>query len=583
MNRSVRRELAVVLGIRGTNLQHNLIAFLIAFLLGTSDCSAGNQSESANRSRKVTTIPLTDGWFVVRPDRGPTAGKLATVRSADGTQMLQYRVQHDGEEALLRPVPVAGFNKLSLKIWSQEKTLAAISLEDRDKAKFHALMPLEANHWTSLTLIPTDFTLNDDSPVKKAALDPQLLGPAFALIELGKMSGLKKPNVLRLASLQVEYGEAPPSGSLALPAIIDGTVFNIIRSGSITQPITVRHGGKLVIKAPSVHLAADINLDHGSIVVDGGTFVVDSKFPHQFHFAVAHESSLAFEGCKFTTPFMIQLDMVDNSKLEIKQTEFLSGNGFTCNPDKSTIVLEDVVKPGEFVIEKGSHFKVTGCHGVLLWLRLGPSQKIDLTLPPSNKIGHFAMPPESKLDLSVNESDWIFWALITEPGADVTIRNSNLMGSGMAFPLNTPIKIANLKNNTPSQSLHLNLPDRKLSFFDSTVKAWNFYPCQYSHLEIEDSTFGEMNSSDIAQVAIRNSVCDGSGGYIRVSDKSKAEIVNCTLNCPVVTANNGQLTLDHCKINGTTTASDDSLITLRGSTVNGQRQQLGRGRIRVEP
>ncbi|HEY9791159.1 MAG TPA: hypothetical protein V6D22_12205 [Candidatus Obscuribacterales bacterium] len=100
-----------------------------------------------------------------------------------------------------------------------------------------------------------------------------------------------------------------------------------------------------------------------------------------------------------------------------------------------------------------------------------------------------------------------------------------------------------------------------------------------ARLDISDCTFGELNALMESEAIVRNSTCDGSGGYILVANKTKVSMVNCTLNCPVVATDEGKLVLNHCRVNGDTSASDNAVIILQETILNGRRQQLGNGRI----
>ena len=188
-------------------------------------------------------------------------------------------------------------------------------------------------------------------------------------------------------------------------------------------------------------------------------------------------------------------------------------------------------------------------------------------------------PPSTKLDLQIDESIGIHWALITMPGADVTVRNSSLMATGLVFPLATPVKMANIADHSIMNN-RLNLSDRNISFVNSKVDAFNFYPIFDAHLEIADSIFGELNAFKDCEVSVHNSTCDGSGGYVFASDNAKVRFTNCKITCPVVTSGRAQLRLDHCQIKGDVTASDDSSIDLIGCTLKGQTQEVGHGRIK---
>jgi hypothetical protein len=551
-----------------------IISLLAVLLTAAVGCGLAQQPQIPMQFPMGNNAP----WVVVRPDGNVAPRKIDTILdTTKGTEIVEYAVQRDGPEIIAHPVPLSGFSKIRFRVWSREKTMLMIVLEDGDKAKFHTPVFVSADSWTNVSVFPNDFQINDDSPVKKQALDPQLVSSPFILIDAGFFMGQKGPNTLKICDFTVDHGKGEPIISLDVPSVIDGRTVTIAQSGAITHPVFVRNGGKLVITAPSVRIGANIRVEDSALEVHGCSLVMDNKFSHQLTLGFKHSTFLLDE-CEFASPFMSNL-YLNSSHLTYKHCRF-HANGFTCAPEKSTIDLDDVAAPGEFIVQEGCEFKLNGCRGTLLWLAFGPGQKANLALPaPTATISKFALPSETKLNVSIDESELIMWALVTKPGSDVRIHDSDVRAAGMAFAAGKPIKLANIKDNLSGKTANFDLADRKLSFVNCNVQAFCFYPMTNSRLEVCDSIFGELNAFKNAEVVISNSTCDGSGGYILASDNCTVRLVNCILNCPVVAVNDGQLTLEHCQVNGDTSAADNSIIKLIGTTLKGTRQQIGNGRI----
>ena len=110
----------------------------------------------------------------------------------------------------------------------------------------------------------------------------------------------------------------------------------------------------------------------------------------------------------------------------------------------------------------------------------------------------------------------------------------------MAFPFPKTQKLSNIEDKVSGTKKKLELSDRKLSFVNSKVDAFCFYPMNEARLDISDCTFGQLNALMKSEAVVRNSTCDGSGGYILVANKTKVEMVNCTLTCPVVATDEGE-------------------------------------------
>lgn len=534
-------------------------------------------AQPPNRTHQVTPVSVTHGWTIFRP--GQVAAPAHAVDNA-GTKVLDWQMEQPNAGVLVAPnVPIREFSRLSFRIWSQQKAIVAVVLEDRDRAKYHAGAILEPNTWTNVAMTPADFEINDDSPVRKRALDPQLVTSTLMIVE-PKVLGATPSNRLMVAGVQIEHGTAP-SASLDVPAVIDGKTVSITASGTISHPVNVRNGGKLILKAPSIHLSAKIMLDHATLEVGGGELVIDNKFSHQLGLFAVNNSVITINGCTVSSQFVSDLK-IKNTRLEITNCRSRAEGCFTCEPENSTIVLQNDATPGEFIVEPGSHYRLSRCRGAILWLKLGDQQKADLVLPPTSALHHFTAPPATKLDLQIDDSIGIHWALITLPGADVTVRNSSLIATGLVFPLSTPVKITNIEDHAMLNK-RLNLSDRNVSFVNTKVDAFTFYPIFDAHLEITDCVFGELNAFKSCEISVRNSTCDGSGGYVLAAENARVRFANCKLTCLVVTSGRGHLTLDHCQIIGDVTAADDSSIDLIGCTLSGKSQEVGNGRIKKLP
>lgn len=546
-------------------------------LIGIVLCLAllSGQWMYAGTTSKV--IPCKGAWMIVHP---PSSPQPAETEQLQGTEVLKLNAPPGGATALIAPqVSLSGFDKLSFRTWSQQHSILAVVLQDADNATFHAPIPVEANAWKEVVLTPGDFVLNDDSPVKKTSLDPNKIVAPLRVLELGKLVGNQQPNSVKLSAMQVEYGGTTGNGSIDVPATINGGTVTITKSGTITHPISIVNGGKLIIKANSIHVAGNISLNRGTFDLEGGSLFIDNKFPHQIHFTLNSNSKLALHSCSFSSPYMTQMDVFD-SQVSIHDCVFHT-SGFTLSPERSVMVLDNAIAPGEMVVQSGSHYRVSNCRGFLLWLRTGEKQKVDIALPDSTQtaLKNFTLPKETDLDLSITNSRMIMWALITIPRADITIRNTDVMAVGMAFPEQSPIKVSHLVDDVPIKSNPIEVADRRLSFINSKVKAFNFYPTVGAHLQVDDCTFGEVNGGRNSDFLARNSTCDGAGGYVRFSDQSTGHLVNCTLNCPVVAVDNARLTMENCRVNGPTSASDQAVIMVKDCKLNGARQEIGGGRI----
>jgi hypothetical protein len=198
-----------------------LVAALSTVFLGFTACIlACRGQQTLSDSAHAITVPLTGGFMLMRPQTGPIP---APVVESYGTKVIEYKVAPNAEVLLVAPqARLTGFSKLSFRLWSQQNSVAVVVVEDRDKAKFHAIIPLQAGRWTASTLLPSNFQINDDSPVKKTVLDSRLVVGPTIIAQDSKMLGLQGANILRLSSMEITYGQRRSVAAL-VPQNIHGT------------------------------------------------------------------------------------------------------------------------------------------------------------------------------------------------------------------------------------------------------------------------------------------------------------------------------------------------------------------------
>lgn len=183
---------------------------LLVILAATASVIAGELSKDSN----VYSYPCEtlDGWGVIDITGKISQDELSVTRRKEtfktGSGALEWKSpgQKNLFKGLTTPVILANFKLLELDLWSKEKALLALSIDDRDGASFNCPIELKGGEWRHLKLTPTDFKLNDDSKVKKATLDPTKLTSGFALVYMDPFLGSSHPNTFRLDSLSLRCG-----------------------------------------------------------------------------------------------------------------------------------------------------------------------------------------------------------------------------------------------------------------------------------------------------------------------------------------------------------------------------------------
>lgn len=563
---------------RATLVLTLLVAVAFSATALASDKSDTLRPETGYVPREQEIVPLSsaDGWICGLSDKSSDCNQLESVKAERGILKWTLRRKPSVFNALVRALSLGDFQSIDFEICSQEATPIVVPVSDQDGAKFHYALNAEAGRWRHVHLTPTDFKPSDDSPVKKPSLDSSTLVSNFSVADLGGVFGAKNTNVIQLRSLVVQRRGLP---TLNVPATISGRVVDIVDDCHIKTAVRIQNGAILRIRAKRVKLGANIYLEAGGVLDIAGTkLILANRFPHDLEILGRGRSLISMIRCQFMSTAPTTVNLTEASRLRISDTTF-SGGGLTVGAVKGCIAeLLNVKAPGEFVFEPGSRISLVNCDDALLWPWFGPPYNLNTSLPSGKSIAGWAMPASSGHNLSLKNCRGILWAGVVDKGANVTLKDSELRAIGL--PLQTTAQnVSGLKNKAPLASLKMSLPDRNLTLNNCRVEAWNFYPGKQGRCVIDKCLFGEVIAFDESQSEIKNSTCDGSGGYVAAKDRSKLTLSNCIINSAVTSAGQATMFLRKCTVNGPLNATGSSTIHLIDTTVNGSQKQFDGGII----
>lgn len=533
-------------------------------------------SKLAAKEKEIVPLGSVDGWVCASSDNSADNNQLQVLPSGRGVLQWTLRRKPSVFNALVRPVAMCNFQAIDFDICSKVATPIVVPLTDQDGAKFHYLLNADGGRWRHVHLTPADFKLSEDSPVKKAFLDPSKLSANFNIADLGGVFGSTDANVIQLSGLYLQRDGIP---NLELPSHISGRVVEILDDCHIRNEVTVKDGAVLRIRAKRLKLSANIKLETGGILdIAGSTITFANRFPHDITISAHRNALISIIRCQSMSTVPTGLDLFEGSRLRIADTTFV-GAGLTVGAPKGCIVeLSGVKTPGELVFQPGSRVALSNCDGVLLWPWYHPPFKVNMVLPSGSAIANWSMPTTSGHDLSIKNSRTILWGAVVDKGADVTFKDSQLRAVGLPLQ-GVNLKVAGLRNKAPLSDGKVPLRDRNLALNNCRVEAWNLYPGKDGLVTVDKCLFGEVMAFDSSQCEIANSTCDGTGGYVAAKDRSKLTLTNCTLNSLVTSVGHATLVLRKCIVNGPLNAAGKSTIHLIDTTVNGPQKQLDGGII----
>ncbi len=516
-------------------------------------------STAAMAETQEFTCDSADGFSVTNFTEVPPTG--ASLSAEAGAVVLRY------ERANLAAITHAAFltemTGIRISVRSEETVTLALVIPDRDGARWMKGFPVPGGLRTELVATPTDFQLTDDSPVKKARLEPERLGLGYILFDIGPLSGASGANALAIEEVTVSRSDpAVSEGDL----VVDGPR-EVHESMTVRGNLRVKAGGSLRVSAPRFTVTGDVLLEGGSLEVAGGVFQIPQRFNHERKLDVQKGARLSFERALVITLFPASLEVANKATYASDGTEQVGG--MTASLSESSVVnVTGATGINEFVIPAGAACSFRDCKFLILWFTLGANLQGRWSFPPGGHVDGWTAGAGHKT--TVTSCDNVLFCLVSNPGAKGEVADSEFYGAGLFFMGEEPVTLSGLENRKKVASLHLAAPDRDLTFRDTTVQAWTIYPALKAHVTVKGCVFGETLAFGEAREEISDSTCDGTGGYFGTQDEAQIHATRCRITCLVVARDHSTIVLEDCEVTGDVRAAGSATVRLVRCKVTGR-------------
>ncbi len=182
----------------------------------------------------------------------------------------------------------------------------------------------------------------------------------------------------------------------------------------------------------------------------------------------------------------------------------------------------------EFVISEAATVNVNESIMFVIWYSFSDNDIADYTLPPVNSVynsnasditGIYEFPGTASgisgvdYNVNINNTDWVYWGIISESNSQTILNNSTLIACGFMFAGNADETVSGFVNDSLYTYYDAPVSDRSFTVNNSRIAAWNFYTAENAHLNIEDCFYGESLTFGDSKIDVFNSTCDGTGGY----------------------------------------------------------------------
>lgn len=338
--------------------------------------------------------------------------------------------------------------------------------------------------------------------------------------------------------------------------------------------IMVFNNGTLIIKAENFTMKGDIYvLDNGIIDVESENFTILQNFIYEHNAIVMGSGLLQFNNTHFKSGGQSwSAAVLENSSFKLSGCEISDGFITTTLMGKGSATLTDTKTPGEYLCFDESRLSFSGCDFLIYWLVADKGSKVELSFPDGESVDSWQFPgslPDVEgvnYSVEIENCTDVNWALISRNGSDVTFSDSRLRVAGIQIVSDDSVYVSGLTNNTFYKDRSININDRDLRFVNTNIQTWNFYASAGSKLNIENSVFGEILTQDSSRAVIKNSLCDGSGGYAGAFGNSFMHFTHSFIRSELISRDRATLFTTWSSVTGLETDSDESSVMVLAHT-----------------
>jgi hypothetical protein len=353
----------------------------------------------------------------------------------------------------------------------------------------------------------------------------------------------------------------PPPRIAGDPWIIDSLV--VIHDPIEVGDVIIVDGGALhVVGVPEPGLQVAGNLwaiGRGELVIEGSVVQFLSTYHGQYALAAAEQARARISGCDYRVPNGVQhaLLAAGAAELIVEDTDFgdvqilaagssratvqrLTGNFEVIVQDAAVMTLADVPRLG-------------GEGSIWVWVEFGPGSEATYSPPMPGWVESWSFPPPGSSGIpqtiEVERCEARLWPMLVREGSRLELSDideANWVVVGLHLPADAAV--SELHDGAWYDDLTLPLRDRQLRLVNAAVDTWNLYPQGDARVVISDCTVGEILGMGDAEVSVRRTTIDGSGGFFGARDRSRITVESSLVTCTVEASQDATIELHSSEV-----------------------------------
>ncbi len=302
----------------------------------------------------------------------------------------------------------------------------------------------------------------------------------------------------------------------------DSSVANLSDTISLACNLYVSENSKLIIDNATISIPMTYKSEFGWWAFDNSSFEISNSD--------IYLASGSLQGSFSDSACFTQYNNTFTSAI-LPMTFGIGGN--------SQISIDSCYGGMEFVIAENADVNIQSSELFMIWYTFENGDTANYSYPAANSsafplssniIGSYQfsnLSPNVKgvdFKVSIQNTDGVFWGILSKKNSDILLNNSFLMACGFYFGGNNADTANGFINNQLYTSFTAPYTDRSFSVNNTTIRAWNFYPSDTIEIVIDSCIYGESLGFGNSVTKVYNSTCDGSGGYFGGNQNSKSYV-----------------------------------------------------------
>ena len=374
--------------------------------------------------------------------------------------------------------------------------------------------------------------------------------------------GVVPRTIVRLAAGVAAWAAAVAGPAAAAGPWIVTSAVTITEPAELGDVIVVGEGVLRVtgVGDPGARFAGNvIAMDGGRVTFEDSVIRFMSVYHGQYALVAWRGGEVSVRRCDYRVPSGVQHGIFagEDGRVTLEDGDFgfvqLVPTGSSVMTARRLDGVFEVVVQGQASLLLEDIPRSGGGGELWVWPEFPTGCVARYTPPMPGFVDRWRFPPENSSGIGqsivMNRCRAKLWPMLVRPGCDLTLAGippENWTVVGFHMPQSQTV--TGLVNQDPDTTGLVPLSDRTVRLEDASIDTWNLYPEDGARIEVRDSVLGEVLAFGDSRVRIRDSMIDGTGGFLGASDRSAMRLERSTVTCDVQATGDATLTLSGCTV-----------------------------------